>query len=208
MKQSEIDRINVKLWGVLKLDGGKLTWLYQNDDEDIDDLWTRYCEDAEVVRAEVPNCEIIDLWNDNNSTGFTVNMNTMDKNMEQHLTPEFLESLKFLAKTYGWSGDYIEVGNFVQWAYEQAGKSITIDELSPFEDDETETNKRVVAAPVIAICSMCPFFRKGPDESTDGFDRGNDWICTHGVEEKVIAGFVEWHEESTVEIPEWCPVRR
>ena len=58
----------------------------------------------------------------------------------------------------------------------------------------------------IKSCKSCPFFEEGPYESTDGFDGGNDWFCTHGSKKRIIAGFVEWHEVSKTEVPEWCPI--
>lgn len=45
-----------------------------------------------------------------------------------------------------------------------------------------------------------------PPESTDGFDRGHDWMCK-AKDNKIIAGFVEWHEEDKTPVPEWCPVK-
>lgn len=42
-------------------------------------------------------------------------------------------------------------------------------------------------------CNVCPYWKEGQRESTDGFDSGNDWICTK-KKNKIIAGFVEWHE--------------
>lgn len=58
----------------------------------------------------------------------------------------------------------------------------------------------------ISTCQECPFFKKGPDESTDGWDRGNDWMCG-AKDNKVISGFVEWHEKNKIPIPDWCPAR-
>jgi hypothetical protein len=41
--------------------------------------------------------------------------------------------------------------------------------------------------------------------STDGWDQMYDWICTK-ANGKTIAGAVEWHEESKITIPDWCPI--
>lgn len=57
----------------------------------------------------------------------------------------------------------------------------------------------------INSCRQCPNWEMGPDESTDGWDRGNDWTCK--LTGKKIRGFVEWHEENKVKIPDWCPFR-
>lgn len=60
----------------------------------------------------------------------------------------------------------------------------------------------------ITTCRKCPFFKEGNFSSTDGFDRGADWICQHEkTKGKIIAGFVEWHEENKTPIPKWCPIR-
>lgn len=59
----------------------------------------------------------------------------------------------------------------------------------------------------IKTCKSCPFFKEGPDESTDAFDRGNDWLCTAKKEVRIIAGFVEWHEVDKIPVPDWCPVK-
>lgn len=57
----------------------------------------------------------------------------------------------------------------------------------------------------ISSCSDCPFWKRGNRQSTDGFDEGYDWTCTKA--NKMIAGFVEWHEVNKVEIPKWCPIK-
>lgn len=56
----------------------------------------------------------------------------------------------------------------------------------------------------IKSCKNCPFWKEGPRESTDGFDSGNDWMCSKV--NRIIEPFVEWHEVSKVEIPKWCPL--
>ena len=58
----------------------------------------------------------------------------------------------------------------------------------------------------IESCRQCPFFKEGPPQSTDGFDRGHDWFCTSA--DKMIEPFVEWHEEKKIQIPDWCPARK
>ncbi len=55
----------------------------------------------------------------------------------------------------------------------------------------------------ISSCLRCPFLVKGPFESTDGFDRGQNWYCGKSDNKKIV-GFVEWHEEKKIEIPQWC----
>jgi hypothetical protein len=57
----------------------------------------------------------------------------------------------------------------------------------------------------IKNCRECPNFKTGNRWSSDGFDRMEDWLCTK-CDGKKIQGAVEWHEESKIEIPEWCPI--
>jgi len=57
----------------------------------------------------------------------------------------------------------------------------------------------------INSCKECPFFITTNQYSTDGWDRMEDWICNKCY--KKIQGSVEWHEESKIKIPEWCPIK-
>ena len=59
----------------------------------------------------------------------------------------------------------------------------------------------------IKNCQKCPFFRTANEYSTDGWDRMEDWMCAKTYPHKVIQGGVEWHEESKIQIPEWCPIK-
>ena len=76
----------------------------------------------------------------------------------------------------------------------------------------------------ISSCNQCPHFKTTNQWSSDGFDKMDDWVCTkhpensmrkyHGntvISEnepgKLIQGAVEWHEESKIKIPEWCPIK-
>lgn len=58
----------------------------------------------------------------------------------------------------------------------------------------------------INSCSKCPFFKTENHYSTDGFDAMEDWMCTKIEPKRKIQGGVEWHEESKIKIPEWCPI--
>lgn len=74
----------------------------------------------------------------------------------------------------------------------------------------------------IKTCRDCPHFKTMNQFSTDGWDRMEDWCCTkhpensmrksvngeyiHDQPGKLIQGAVEWHEESKIEIPDWCPI--
>lgn len=63
--------------------------------------------------------------------------------------------------------------------------------------------------PQIAIeiknCRNCPNLKTGNFWSSDGWDRMEDWMCKL-MDDKKIAGCVEWFEESKIAIPEWCPI--
>ena len=59
----------------------------------------------------------------------------------------------------------------------------------------------------IKSCKLCPHFDTANQWSSDGWDRMEDWICAHpSCNPKKIQGCVEWHEESKIPIPDWCPV--
>lgn len=57
----------------------------------------------------------------------------------------------------------------------------------------------------IKSCKECPNFETKNHHSTDGWDRMEDWFCKK--EQKIIQGAVEWHEESKIKIPKWCPAK-
>ena len=57
----------------------------------------------------------------------------------------------------------------------------------------------------ISSCKQCPHFKTENPWSSDGFDYMEDWVCTKG-EKKKIQGAVEWHEESHIKVPDWCPI--
>ena len=56
----------------------------------------------------------------------------------------------------------------------------------------------------IKTCDDCPHVYKGPDYSTDGFDRGEDWFCG-AMNKRKLAGFVERPREYPTP-PDWCPL--
>jgi hypothetical protein len=57
----------------------------------------------------------------------------------------------------------------------------------------------------IKSCKECPHFKTANQWSSDGWDRMEDWMCTKA--DKKIQGGVEWHEESKIQIPDWCPAQ-
>lgn len=56
----------------------------------------------------------------------------------------------------------------------------------------------------INSCKQCPHFYTTNQWSSDGWDRMEDWMCRKA--NKKIQGCVEWHEESKIKIPDWCPI--
>ncbi len=64
----------------------------------------------------------------------------------------------------------------------------------------------------IAECRVCPHRNSTNHWSSDGWDRMEDWECsllpgdTEKNENKKIQGAVEWHEESKIGQPDWCPL--
>ena len=54
-------------------------------------------------------------------------------------------------------------------------------------------------------CQGCPHFTTANQWSSDGWDRMEDWVCSKAS--KKIQSSVEWHEESKIPVPEWCPIR-
>jgi hypothetical protein len=56
----------------------------------------------------------------------------------------------------------------------------------------------------IENCKGCPYFYTDNQRSSDGWDRMEDWNCKK--EKRKIEGAVEWHEESKIKIPNWCPI--
>jgi len=72
-------------------------------------------------------------------------------------------------------------------------------------------NRKNANMPVIKIeiqsCKECPFFKTENQWSSDGWDSMVDWMCTKEYPKKKIQGAVEWHEESKIKVPEWCPAQ-
>jgi hypothetical protein len=57
----------------------------------------------------------------------------------------------------------------------------------------------------IKNCKECPFFEQERMYTADSFEEPYNWFCKKGGGKKKIQGYVEWHEESKVPIPDWCP---
>ena len=65
----------------------------------------------------------------------TEELSKLETDLKPRLTPDFMQTLVHAARTYGWSGDYTEIYDFVRWCEEIAGKAlIQPQDLEPFED--------------------------------------------------------------------------
>ena len=56
----------------------------------------------------------------------------------------------------------------------------------------------------ITTCKECPHFSSERYYTADSFEFAFNWYCNK-VEKRKIQGYVEWHEESKIKIPDWCP---
>jgi hypothetical protein len=56
----------------------------------------------------------------------------------------------------------------------------------------------------INSCKDCPHFEQKRYYTDDSFELAYDWHCKKEDGRK-IQGYVEWHEEKHIKIPEWCP---
>ena len=57
----------------------------------------------------------------------------------------------------------------------------------------------------IKTCKECPFFKSTPYRTEDSWERAENWHCKKSNDRK-IAGYVEWHEEKSIKVPDWCPI--
>lgn len=55
----------------------------------------------------------------------------------------------------------------------------------------------------IKSCRDCPFFRRERYWTEDSWETAFNWFCDKS-EGRKIQGYIDWHEESKVKIPEWC----
>lgn len=56
----------------------------------------------------------------------------------------------------------------------------------------------------VSNCKECPHFKEQRHYTADSFEIVSDWFCKKENDKK-IAGYVEWHKEDDVKIPDWCP---
>ena len=60
----------------------------------------------------------------------------------------------------------------------------------------------------IKNCRDCPFFENERYYTEDSWETAFNWFCLKESPRKKIAEYVEWHEESKVNIPEWCEFKK
>lgn len=58
----------------------------------------------------------------------------------------------------------------------------------------------------IETCKQCPFFKEKRMYTADSFEEPFDWFCMKSNDRK-IQGYVEWHEERKIKIPDWCEIK-
>ena len=63
-------------------------------------------------------------------------MDKEDEKIGRLLDYEFLNKLVEIARIYGWSGDYMEIGEFIMYLHKIAGIKITHKDIEPYEYDE------------------------------------------------------------------------
>ena len=63
-------------------------------------------------------------------------MSKEDEKIGKLLDDEFLKKLVEIARIYGWSGDYMEIGQFIMYLHEIVGINISHKDIEPYEEDE------------------------------------------------------------------------
>lgn len=58
----------------------------------------------------------------------------------------------------------------------------------------------------ITSCKECPFLKQERHYTEDSWETAFNWFCKK-VDNKKIQGYVEWHEEKDITVPEWCPIK-
>ena len=59
----------------------------------------------------------------------------------------------------------------------------------------------------IKTCQECPFLEQERYYSPDSFEAPSfDWYCKKSSHKR-IRGYVEWHEEDKIPVPDWCELR-
>jgi len=52
----------------------------------------------------------------------------------------------------------------------------------------------------------CPHFKEERMYTSDSWEMAFNWFCKKANNRK-IQGYVEWHEEKKIKIPDWCPAK-
>lgn len=58
----------------------------------------------------------------------------------------------------------------------------------------------------IESCVQCPFFKAERMWTSDSWEEAYNWFCEKS-DHKKIQGYVEWHEEKKIKIPDWCEIQ-
>lgn len=56
----------------------------------------------------------------------------------------------------------------------------------------------------IKNCKECPNLDSKKVYTPDSFDDVSQWTCN--INGKSICNYIEWHEESKIDIPNWCHI--
>ena len=57
----------------------------------------------------------------------------------------------------------------------------------------------------IESCKECNFFKAERMYTSDSWEEAYNWFCEKSGHKK-IRGYVEWHEEKKIDIPDWCEI--
>jgi hypothetical protein len=60
----------------------------------------------------------------------------MQRRLEYILTKEFLTNLVEVARIYGWSGDYIEIEDFIMSLHYYKNIDIKLEDIMPYKSNE------------------------------------------------------------------------
>jgi len=88
-------------------------------------------------------------------------INKKFEQLKPKLTPEFLETLRELARCYGWSGDYVEVQSFVERIHSALGINLEADALEPHEEVEEAEAQQL---PIMTFDQIVEHMLAGMDE--------------------------------------------
>jgi len=114
-------------------------------------------------------------------------------------TPEFLTTLLEVAKRYGWSGDYIEISQFVSDIYDVADKKLSDEDLEPYE--EVIEEKAFMTVDEIVADLKNNMDDKGIEAWTS--IKKEDLIKLHSTVGRTIRNTYRLWEVNHPAVPEW-----